>query len=319
MSTTCVRELLVEQMRIESEGVMSVVLRAPDESELPEWSAGAHIDVEVAPGTVRQYSLCGDPDDTRRWRIGVLRERESRGGSVRVHDHLRPGHTVRCSDPSNNFELEDGDRPLTFIAGGIGITPILAMARAAHRAGREFSLHYGGRSRAAMAFQSELHEFAGRVSVYSDDVDGPLDLDAICADVAGAGGQVYSCGPTGLLDALAERAAEWPPGTLRLERFVPKVHEAPVGGERSFTVRCAESGTTVQVPPNQTILESLEAAGIDVPFSCREGTCGTCETAILSGRADHRDSLLSSEEQEANETMLLCVSRASTDELELEI
>ncbi len=319
MVTTCTRELFVEQMKVESDGVMSVLLRALDGAELPRWEAGAHIDVEVGPGMVRQYSLCGDPDDKHRWRIGVLRERGSRGGSRRVHDHIRPGHTLMCSDPLNNFELDESDRPLTFIAGGIGITPILALARSAHRAGREFHLHYGGRTRTAMAFQSELEEFGESVSVYSDDVEGPLDLESICADVPGAGGRVYVCGPAGLLDAVTELADDWPAGTLRLERFIPKLVEAPIDGERSFMVRCVDSAVDVEVPPDQSILATLESAGIHVPFSCREGTCGTCETPILSGIADHRDSLLSSEEQEANETMLLCVSRSKTDQLELEI
>ncbi|WP_312976958.1 PDR/VanB family oxidoreductase [Corynebacterium sp.] len=319
MSDLCTIPVMIRSMRVEAEGVLSLELIRTDGSDLPEWTPGAHVDVAVGDGLIRQYSLCSDPADTGHYRIAVLREVVGRGGSRHVHDVLRPGDEVVISEPRNNFEVSDNGKPLILIAGGIGITPILAMARAAAASGREFHLYYGGRSRASMAFLDELSELSGRLTVTSDDREGVLDLDTILDGADSGEREVYVCGPGGLLDAVEKRADDWPAGTFHCERFVARTIEPPPEGEREFTVRCIDSDVEVNVPVGCTIMEQLEAAGIDVPHSCREGTCGTCETDIISGVPDHRDSLLSSEERESGETMLLCVSRAKTDVLELEI
>lgn len=319
LNTTCTLTVSVHQMRVESDGVLSLELVHPHGDALPAWTPGAHIDIDLGAGLLRQYSLCGDPADPSFYRIGVLREPSSRGGSIQIHDVVRPGQEVRISEPRNNFELSDSTTPLIFIAGGIGITPILAMARQAEQQGREFTLHYGGRSRRNMAFLRELEVFGDKVSLYSDDREGPLALDEILQDAHTGDHEVYVCGPGGLLDEVERRSQDWPKNTFHCERFVPKVIEAPADGEREFLVACSESGVTVNIPADVSILESLENAGIAVPNSCREGTCGSCETTVLSGLPDHRDSLLSSEEQESGETMLLCVSRCKSDLLELEI
>jgi ferredoxin-NADP reductase len=319
MSDVCTVPVMVRSMRVEAEGVLSLELSRTDGTELLPWTPGAHVDISLGNGIIRQYSLCGDPEDTTHYRIGVLREASGRGGSLHVHDQLRPGHEVLISEPRNNFEVSDSGKPLVFIAGGIGITPILAMAREASRNGRDFHLWYGGRSRASMAFRHELEAFGDRVTVTSDDEEGMFDLDAILAGLESGDREVYVCGPGGLLDAVEKRSADWPRGTFHCERFVAKKVEPPAGGDKEFTVVCAESGTQVQVPVGCSILEQLEKAGMDVPHSCREGTCGTCETDIISGIPDHRDSLLSTEEKESNETMLICVSRAHSDVLELDL
>ncbi|MGP5931235.1 PDR/VanB family oxidoreductase [Corynebacterium glyciniphilum] len=319
MSDLCTIPVMIRSMRVEAEGVLSLELIRTDGSDLPEWTPGAHVDVAVGDGLIRQYSLCSDPADTSHYRIGVLREVVGRGGSRHVHDVLRPGHEVMMSEPRNNFEVSDNGKPLTLIAGGIGITPILAMARAAATTGREFRLYYGGRSRASMAFLDELADLSGELTVTSDDREGVLDLDTILDGADSGEREVYVCGPGGLLDAVEKRADGWPAGTFHCERFVARTIEPPPEGEREFTVRCIDSDVEVNVPVGRTIMEQLEAAGIDVPHSCREGTCGTCETDIIAGVPDHRDSLLSSEERESGETMLICVSRAKTDVLELEI
>lgn len=319
MNQTCTLSVSVRQMRVESDGVLSLELVRPDGGLLPVWEPGAHIDVDLGNGVLRQYSLCGSPTHLESYRIGVLKEPASRGGSIRVHEAVRPGQEVRISEPRNNFELSNNTKPVIFIAGGIGITPILAMARQAHEQGRNFHLHYGGRSRKNMAFLKEIGSFGDRVSINADDREGMLDLDSILKDAHTGDYEIYVCGPGGLLDEVERRSQEWPRGTFHCERFVPKVIEAPVDGEREFTVSCAQSNLLVTVPTDVSILESLEQAGVDVPSSCREGTCGTCETDIISGTPDHRDSLLSSDEQESGETMLICVSRCKTNLLELDI
>lgn len=319
MSNTCTIPARVRSMRYEAQGVLSLELTRLDDGKLPPWTPGAHVDVAVGNGIVRQYSLCGDPQDASHYRIGVLREESGRGGSAHVHDVLRTGDEVSISEPKNNFAVSDNNKPLTLIAGGIGITPILAMAREAEKVGRDFHLHYGGRSRASMAFLQELEELPGKVTVTSDDREGVLDLDSILADMEDGEQEVYVCGPGGLLDAVEERSAAWPGGTFHCERFVAKKIAPPAGGERGFTVVCSDSDMEVDVPVGCTIMEQLEAAGIDVPHSCREGTCGTCETDVLAGEPDHRDSLLSTEEKESGETMLICVSRSTSDVLELDI
>lgn len=301
--------LTVRERREESDGVVSLVLAHPDGDDLPAWKPGAHIDVHTeANGRVCQYSLCSSPAQSDAWRIGVLREPASRGGSVWLHDEIRAGDAVRVSWPRNNFRFRPAPR-YVFVAGGIGITPMLPMIAQAEADGAEWTLLYGGRTRASMAYLDELARYGERVQVRPQDEFGLLDLTAVLGE-ARDDTLVYCCGPEPLLQAMETATAHWPVGALQLERFAPKtvVRTEP---DTPFEVEFRESGVTVVVPPEMSILEAAEAAGISAISSCQEGTCGTCETRIVAGRADHRDSILTPVEQQANETMMICVSRAA--------
>ncbi|MFJ9411181.1 PDR/VanB family oxidoreductase [Streptomyces sp. NPDC101393] len=300
-----------------AEGVVRLSLAHPSGERLPAWSPGAHIDLALGPDVVRQYSLCGDPGDAFLLQVAVLREPESRGGSRYVHDTLAEGDTVRVSGPRNHFPLVDSPRYL-FIAGGIGITPVLPMIAAAEQRGADWQLVYGGRSRATMAFAGQLaRDHPHRVELCPQDESGLLELDGLLAGPA-AGTLVYCCGPEPLLNAVERQSASWPDGTLHIERFAPKTRmdDTP---SASFEVELSRSGITVTVPPDKTVLQSVEEAGVQVLSSCQEGTCGTCETAVLDGVVDHRDSLLSPAEQACNDTMFLCVSRAACPRLVLDL
>jgi ferredoxin-NADP reductase len=309
-------DVVVVQRRDEADGVVGVELSLPCGSPLPDWTPGAHIDVELPGGLTRQYSLCGDPADTTRWRLGVLRETEGRGGSRWLAEELTAGTTLRVRGPRNNFPLQPAAR-YVFVAGGIGITPLLPMIRAAEAAGADWALHYGGRTRASMAFLGELSAYGQRVRVCPQDETGLLDLDAALGAPT-ADTLVYCCGPAGLLDAVTDRCRDWQPGALHVERFTA----APVvsdGAETEFEVVCARSDVIVTVPPGLTVLQAVENAGIGVLSSCTEGICGTCETTVLEGEPDHRDSLLSDDEKAAGDTMMICVSRCRSARLVLDL
>ncbi|MGX1509928.1 ferredoxin-NADP reductase [Streptomyces collinus] len=268
----------------------------------------------LGPGLERQYSLCGDPADRAEWRIAVLREKGGRGGSAYVHGELRAGDEVRVRGPRNNFRLEPAPR-YRFVAGGIGITPLLPMLAAAEEAGAEWTLLYGGRTRAGMAFTQELARYGDRVTFVPEDEAGLLDLASVLDDLS-PDTLVYCCGPGPLLDAVEARC---PAGSLRVERFRPKETggDAPTEGE--FDVVLARSGRTVVVPPGVSVLDAVRAAGVEVLYSCTEGTCGTCETEVVEGDPEHRDSVLTEEERAAGETMLICVSRCRGRRLVLDL
>jgi ferredoxin-NADP reductase len=270
----------------------------------------------LGSGLVRQYSLCGEPHDRRTWRIAVLREPESRGGSRHVHERLTVGAKLRVDGPRNHFPLLDATEYL-FIAGGIGITPIVAMIDATEASGRPWSLLYGGRRRASMAFLDRLAGYGDRVSIRPQDETGLLDLGVLPAQPA-AGTLVYCCGPEPLLAAVEQRCAGWPSGALHVERFAPKPQAGPAGAE-TFEIVLAQSELTLEVSPDRSVLEVVEQAGIPVLSSCAEGTCGTCETAVLDGVPEHRDSVLSDDERAANDCMMICVSRSCTARLVLDL
>jgi ferredoxin-NADP reductase len=314
--TEDVLELVVAHVDDVASSVRLVELVSPTGADLPEWSPGAHIDLCLTDDLVRQYSLCGDPRRREHWRIAVLREPDGRGGSAYVHDKLAPGDRVEVRGPRNSFELVPASE-YVFVGGGIGITPLLPMVEAAQAAGSRWTLDYGGRNRASMAFAHDLAErYGNRVRLHPQDETGLIDLRAILA-TASADAVVYCCGPAPLLDAVDELCREQ--GVqLRIERFAPVSNE---GGapDTAFEVELAESGTTLQVPADQSVLAVLEAAGVDILSSCREGTCGTCETEVLEGEVDHRDSLLTDEERAANDVMFVCVSRAACPKLVLQL
>ncbi|MHA6627481.1 PDR/VanB family oxidoreductase [Pseudonocardia sichuanensis] len=311
------RELVVAERADAAEGVVTLVLRDPSGAPLPAWEPGAHVDLVLTPDLTRQYSLCGDPAERDRWRIAVLREPDGRGGSAFVHEKLLPGATVPARGPRNHFALVPAPHYL-FLAGGVGITPIAAMLAAATAAGADWRLVYGGRSAATMAFAAELRAAHGeRVHLRPQDEHGLLDLDALLG-APSPDTLVYCCGPAPLLDAVEQRCAGWPPGTLHVERFAPAEAGAPVLAG-AFEVELAQSGVTVTVPPDRSVLDALEEAGTAPLSSCREGTCGTCETAVLAGAVDHRDSLLTDDERAAHDTMFPCVSRAACPKLVLDL
>ncbi len=305
-------ELVVERREPAADGVLALSLRHPLGEQLPAWEPGAHIDVVLGPGLERQYSLCGDPADRSVWRIAVLREPDGRGGSAYVHEQLGQGDKVRVRGPRNHFALHPAPR-YRFIAGGIGITPILPMLAAARAAGAEWTLLYGGRGRNSMAFTGELSRYGDRVTVAPQDETGLLDLGSVLDDVP-EGTLVYCCGPGPLLDAVEERC---PSGALHIERFQPKDQET--GENTEFEVVLGRSGRTLTVAPDVSVLDTVRTAGVEVLYSCTEGTCGTCETDVLQGTPDHRDSVLTDEEREAGETMMICVSRCRGKRLVLDL
>jgi ferredoxin-NADP reductase len=309
-------KLLVGSKVVLADGVVGLTLRDPSGDELPTWQPGAHVDLELPDGQVRQYSLCGDPADRHEWRIAVLREPAGRGGSEYIHDSLDEGALLTVRGLRNHFPLVESARYL-FIAGGIGITPLLPMVAAVESAGADWRLLYGGRARASMAFLSELAVYGDKVVVAPQDEVGLLDIAGWLGEQR-TDTRVYCCGPEGLLDAVETIAAGWPAGSLQVERFHPTDESAAPG--TGFEVELAGSGLTLQVPPDKSVLDVLEEAGVEVLWSCREGTCGTCETGVLEGVPDHRDSLLTKAERETTtDYMYVCVSRARTSRLVLEL
>jgi ferredoxin-NADP reductase len=311
--------LRVRRMTWEADGVVSVVLGRADRQELPPFSCGAHVDVVLQPDLIRQYSLCGDRSARREWTIAVLLEPHGRGGSAYVHNVLRPGMEVATSLPRNNFPLIEAENYL-FIAGGIGITPILPMVREVADLGRDWALLYGGRRRASMAFLDDMGDLQAHLTVAPQDECGLLDLKAaiepLPTDTA-----VYCCGPEPLIAAVEDTCAQLGRDEPHVERFAarenPMTPADAVDGP--FEVVLAESGRRIQVPAGKTIIEVLQQAGVTVPTSCEEGFCGTCETDVVDGVPDHRDGYLTDAERAANKTMMVCVGRSKTPVLSLRI
>jgi ferredoxin-NADP reductase len=309
-------ELVVEHKEVVADDVVVLHLRHPEGAALPTWTPGAHVDVLLDGELTRQYSLCGDPSDPRTWRIGVLRAQDSRGCSVILHDRIARGASVRVRGPRNHFPVLPSGR-YVFIAGGIGITPLIPMIAQAQASGAEWSLLYGGRRRGSMAFLDELAGYGDRVTVWPEDEKGLLPLDAVLG-TPDDDTLVYCCGPEGLLQAVESRCATWPPGCLHVERFTPRPVSDPTD-VHTFELVLEQSGLTLEVPPDRSILDVVEEAGVPVVTSCREGTCGSCETPVLAGEPDHRDSVLSTLEREAGDLMMICVSRALGERLVLDL
>lgn len=299
-----------------SDGVVVLTLVHPDGARLPDWAPGAHVDVVLPGGLTRQYSLCGSRFDPFSYRVGVLREPAGRGGSAFVHNELQVGDPVGVGGPRNNFPLVPAQRYL-FIAGGIGITPLLPMIHQADLLGAEWDLVYGGRRRASMAFLDELSGYGGRVHVVPEDEQGLLDLPA-WLDTPRHGVRVYCCGPGPLLDAVTAACAHWPAHSLHTERFVAKEQPAPVR-DSAFEVALLQSGASVTVPPGRTVLDAVRDVGVDVLSSCQQGTCGTCETDVVDGIPDHRDSILTDAERACGDRMFICVSRSCSDRIVLDL
>ncbi|GLZ54910.1 PDR/VanB family oxidoreductase [Actinomycetospora sp. NBRC 106378] len=303
--------LVVTATDVVADGVVALTLARPDGGRLPDWTPGAHVDLTLGSGETRQYSLCGDRWDPSSYRVAVLREPDGRGGSRYVHDVLRAGDRVELGGPRNHFPLVPAAR-YRFVAGGIGVTPLLPMIAAAEVLGADFSLLYGGRRRASMAFLDELP--AARTTVVPQDEQGLLPLASWLGTVDDET-VVYACGPGPLLDAVSGLV---PADRLRTERFTTTEIAAPVR-DAPFTVDLARTGVTLTVDASVSVLDAARRAGATTLSSCERGTCGTCETTVLAGIPDHRDQVLADHERAAGDCMLPCVSRAASDHLVLDL
>ena len=298
--------------------VLQFDLVAAQGGPLPPFTAGAHLRVQTPGGPVRAYSLCNDPADSDRYRIAVHLESASRGGSQAMHQRLQVDDVLAVAPPDNHFQLDEQAPHTLLIAGGIGITPLLAMAWRLHRLGASWALHYGARNTARCAFAGPLRAapFADRVHLHLDDgsAGAPLDVPALLAH-APAGTHVYVCGPAGLIDHVLAtgRALQWPDARLHHERFA--ADPLPTDGTRAFRIVLAHSGLTLDVPADRSVAAVVQAAGVDLPLSCEQGVCGTCITDVLDGTPDHRDQCLSV--QDRTRCFTPCCSRALTDTLTL--
>jgi ferredoxin-NADP reductase len=306
-------DVVIRRVVHEAEDVVSLVLTSADGHPLPAWLPGAHLDVFLPSGRQRQYSLCGVPDDRSAYRIAVRRIADGDGGSREVHDELRDGAPLRVRGPRNAFSLVGTAEAYLFVAGGIGITPILPMVRACHERGVPWRLVYVGRSRASMPFLAELERLGGGVEVRPDDEYGPPDLAAILSR-APQGAAVYLCGPPPLM-APAARIMRLvnPSGSLHTERFSPPA----VTGGQPFATHLRRSDITVEVGATESALAAIRRELPDVAYSCRQGFCGTCRVRVLGGEVEHRDRLLTDEQR--RDSMLVCVSRAASGPLVLDL
>lgn len=315
-------DVTVARRVTEADGIESfVLLPAPGSSLLP-FTAGAHVDVHLGSGLVRQYSLSNDPVERHRYVIAVLKEQNGRGGSVEVHETLAEGKALRISAPRNNFPLDMSAARYVLVAGGIGITPILSMAHALNRAGKDFELHYCARSEGRAAFADALRHmpFSQSVKLHFDDA-APETRFHPARDVGAPadGKQLYVCGPSGFMDFVVESAGElgWEKSRLHLERFQAPTNLVVEGA--AFTVLAAKSGVSVEVGEGQSIADALLDAGVEVPLSCEQGICGTCLIPVLEGLPDHRDAFQTDAEKATNANITVCCSRALSKSLKLDI
>lgn len=310
------RQLVAREVHRETDDVIRVVLEDPRGRALPKWSAGSHIDL-IAGGFRRKYSLCGDQTEDLRYEIAILREKQGRGGSVYFHENLALGDTVHIAGPKNHFRMDEDAERYLLIAGGIGITPVLAMADRLKALGKDYRLHYCGRSQDTMALLDRVERDHGdRLLLHPKDEGRRMDLSAVVSGLTGDQ-QVYACGPERLLESLDELSAGWPENRLHVERFSSDAASLDPEKEHAFDLELKDSNLTVRVGADETVLNALLAAGIDVPCDCNEGLCGTCEVQVLEGDVDHRDRVLSGAERAANDRMMACSSRAKGGRLTL--
>jgi vanillate O-demethylase ferredoxin subunit len=316
-------QLAVKVLRKKQEalGITSFELVKPDGSALPGFSAGSHVDVQVPGGVTRQYSLCNDAAEQHRYRIAVLRDPASRGGSVAMHDALNEGDTLLISEPRNHFPLVHAKRTLLF-AGGIGVTPLLAMAQRLSSIQADFTLHYCTRSAERTAFRDEISAsaFAARVKYHFD--DGPPSQKLHLERAFGppqADTHVYVCGPTGFIDWVVQTAKKlgWPESNVHVEYFGAATQDT--AGDKPFTVKIASSGASYEVPADQTVVQALQPHGIEILTSCEQGVCGTCITRVLEGECDHRDLYFTDEEKARHDQFTPCCSRAKSSVIVLDL
>lgn len=322
MLPTADLHLRVHAMTRQTPAVLSVVLESLDRQPLPAAPPGAHLDLRLAPGLARSYSIVGQQAGAHRYEIAVAKESRSRGGSRFIHETLRVGDEVTASPPRNLFALEEAAPQSVLLAGGIGVTPILAMARRLEALQRPWILLYAARTRAHAAYLEDIealahHSRVGRLLTHFDEEHAgrPADLAATLA-LARPDAHLYCCGPQPMLAAFEAAAASWPPAQVHLERFSAAGGEA---GDTGFTVVLERSGLRLEVPPDRAILDVVLEAGIDAPYGCMQGSCGLCETAVLQGTPEHRDHLLPESSHAGNRSMLICCSRSRTPEIVLDL
>ncbi|MCZ4281077.1 PDR/VanB family oxidoreductase [Kiloniella laminariae] len=310
----------IEAVKEEAENIRSYELRSPDGTDLPVFSAGSHIDFFLPSNMIRQYSLSNDPVERHRYVVAVQKEENGRGGSSYVHTSLKPGDQIEISHPRNHFELDETAERYKLIAGGIGITPILSMARRLKSLGKPFQLYYACRNKQRAAFTEEMiaSGLSGHLLYSFDDQQGPLKTQALFG-LPEQGVQIYCCGPTGLMDAVKSATRSWPVGTVRFEHFSADETTGPRADDGSFEVVINSTGKRYQIPAGKSILSVLAENGIFVDNACCEGICGTCETGLLEGEADHRDMVLSDQEKTENRHIMLCCSRAKSASLTLDL
>jgi ferredoxin-NADP reductase len=314
-------KVVVRHRDLQGGSVVVLDLYSADNTDLPTFEAGSHIDLHLASDLVRQYSLCGDPADTSRYRIGVLNDPTSRGGSLAVFQNLKEGTAVTIGRPRNNFPLQDTARHTVLVGGGIGITPMIAMAYALSARSESFTLHYCARSASKAAFLDELAStpFADKVHLHFDDCGATtkLHLPAILSSVPILGTHLYVCGPSGFMDWVIATAedCDLPSNQIHREYFNADVDTSGT----SFEVVAAKTGKSVRVTEGQTIVAALASVGIKIEVSCEEGVCGTCVCTVLEGECDHRDVYLTDEEKADNDQIMTCCSRAISARLVLDV
>jgi ferredoxin-NADP reductase len=320
MTTTETLTTWVHTMRHEAQDIISIELRPAPGHRLPSFMPGAHIDLHLPGGLVRSYSLCNEAGSTDRYVIGVLRDKTSRGGSRAVHEQLRIAMPLTISAPRNHFPLEETAAHSVLIAGGIGITPLLCMARQLAKLGRSYEVLYFARSRAAAAFADELEALGARVHWHFDDeAGGPPDLCGLIAQRQADGTHFYACGPTAMLDVFETSCKDLGIANAHLERFSAKAVEAATDARTQYAVELRKSGLNFQVTAGTTLHDMLIDLKVEVPWSCEEGICGACETRVLEGQVDHRDMVLTPAEQAAHKVMMVCVSGCKSERLVLDL
>ena len=312
--------LEVSDVQAEARDVVLVELRAPDGAPLPPFEPGAHLELDLGNRLVRHYSLTNDWRERDRYVIAVGRAADGRGGSQFVHQSVRRGSRLSVSAPRNHFTLDPHASGYVFVAGGIGVTPIIAMIRWCEAQARPWRLVYAVRSAQRAAFYESLSAYGPeRLQFHFDDLrGGVLDVREALGTLA-PGEQVYCCGPAPLMRAVASATAELPGAVAHFEYFSAPEDPEPAAAAGAFTIELQGSGASFQVPADKSILEVLEENGYELPFSCREGLCRTCETTVCAGEPDHRDYVLSDEERRAGKSMMICVSRALSPKLVLEL
>ena len=321
MSSTTSRQAWIHTLRFEAEDIISVDLRPADGVVFPAFEAGSHIDLHLPNGMVRSYSLSNSTKEPQRYVVGVLKDRASRGGSRCVHEQLRVGQKLQISAPRNNFPLHEDATHSVLVAGGIGVTPVLCMARRLKELGKQFEFVYLARSRKNAAFIADIEALGVPVTWHFDDEQGgPPNLTALLGRRAvNASEHYYACGPAVMLDNFEKTCATLGHTQAHIERFSAVEVAAAADAKASFTVELRASGKTFEVTPDTDLHKQLMASGVFIPFSCEEGICGSCETRVIEGDVDHRDSVLTAAERAANTVMMVCVSGCKSPRLVLDL
>ncbi|VTU13187.1 Phenoxybenzoate dioxygenase subunit beta [Variovorax sp. SRS16] len=318
--TSEVQSLRLSAIRYEAEAIASFQFQHPDAAPLPAFAPGAHVDVHLPNGLIRSYSLSNESSETHRYVVTVARDVNSRGGSAYMHDKLHVGQLLKVGVPANHFPLDESASDTVLIAGGVGVTPIWCMAQRLERLGRPVKVFYASRSRANAAFSKDFEALGRRhaacVHLHFDDERGLLDIRKLVSENVGAGTHVYCCGPTPMLQAFEAACSHLPPECVHVEYF--KAKDAPITAD-GLELVLAKSQKTLRVGHGKTVLDAILEAGIDVPYSCMEGICGSCEVPVLDGVPDHHDSVLSAKQKASNSTMLICCSGAKSSRLVLDL